>query len=297
MKVSVLIPAFHAESFIVSALESVRAQTHRDWEIIVVEDGSHDRTEELVSRFATRVSQPVFYENLGRNCGVAAARNQLLELAGGEAIAFLDADDTWAPDHLASAVAELARGVDLVVSGVRTVDLADRRVLEDVAPPSALTADPVDTLFAESVIITSSAVVLRTSLVGAVGRFDSTLRIGEDRDYWLRAALVGARFGFTGRFTCNYSKHLSSSMARTHMVAEHIVRFYEKYESLPEIPRRVRRHRLAESLVCLGRLLRRDDRARSAACFWRAWRSEPLNPRIPLHLFLTGWRSMSAAPS
>jgi glycosyltransferase involved in cell wall biosynthesis len=293
MKVSVLIPAFNAGRFILHALQSVRAQAHLDWEVIVVEDGSHDGTEKVVNTFATPSGGRVAYRNLGRNCGVGAARNRLLELATGDALAFLDADDTWESAHLQHAVEKIRHGAELVVSGVRTFDLLTGATREKVEPPVSLVRDPVLTLFQHSAIITSSAVVMTKSLADRTGQFDPTLKIGEDRDYWLRCALEGGRFVTTGSFTCNYAKHETSSMARTLVVAGDAVRFYEKYRSLPDVPMRLRRHLLAASLVCLGRLLRRHDQQRSAACFWRAWQCEPFNPRIPFHLAFTGWRSVA----
>jgi glycosyltransferase involved in cell wall biosynthesis len=295
MKVSVLIPAYHAGAFIRTALDSVRAQSHADWEVIVVEDGSHDETEDLVTRFAAGGVQAVRYENLGSNRGVGAVRNRLLALAQGEAVAFLDADDRWEPAHLANAVDRLARGADLVISDVRTFDLATGRALELYAPPPVLVAQPVLTLFKASVIITSSAVVLTRELCRRTGAFDEALRIGEDRDYWLRAALQGARFALTGAGTCAYAKHLSSSMARTYVVAQHVTRFYEKYRQLDAVPAGLRKHLLADSLLCEGRLLRQHNPGYSAGCFLRAWQCEPLNPRTLLHLAFTGWRSVTAA--
>lgn len=295
MKISVLIPAFNAGRFIGNALQSVRAQTYTDWEIIIVEDGSHDGTEKIVSAFAASSSEArVIYRNLGRNCGVGAARNRLLELATGDALAFLDADDRWEFTHLEHAVEKIRDGAELAVSGVRTFDLTTGAMLEKVEPPPELVRDPILTLFRGSAIITSSAVVMTKSLADRTGQFDSTLKIGEDRDYWLRCALESGRFAATGFFTCNYAKHDASSMARTLTVAGDTVRFYEKYRSLADVPIRLRRHLLAASLVCLGRLLRQNDQQRSAACFWRAWQCEPFNPRIPFHLAFTGWRSVAA---
>ena len=297
MKVSVLIPAYHAGAYILGALQSVRTQLHADWEVIVVEDGSRDTTASQVEAFAASVSQSVSYRNLGSNCGVGTARNRLLELASGKVIAFLDADDTWQPTHLQSAIQHLTQGADVVIASVRTVDLATQEYLQTVTPPDTLLHDPVLTLFRTSAIITSSSVVLTRTLAERVGQFDPTLRIGEDRDYWLRCALEGARFALTGEFTCHYAKHAGSSMAHTTRVAEHELRFYEKYRGLTDVPVGLRRHLLADSLVSLGRLLRGKEPQRSASYFWRAWRCEPMNLRIPVHLAFTGWRSVAASPS
>lgn len=292
MKISVLIPAFNADPFIATALASVRAQTHLDWEIVVVEDGSHDETGRIVAAFAASCAQPVRYDNLGTNHGISVVRNRLIELARGEAVAFLDADDTWEPSHLADAAAEFARGADLVISGVLPFDLVRNRPLAPVPVPPALLREPVLTLFQRSAIVTSSAVALRRELAGRVGAFDPELRIGEDRDYWLRCALAGARLAGTRNLTCNYAKHLSSSMARTYLVARHATRFYEKHQSLAAVPARLRRRLLADSLITLGRLLREHDRSQSSACFRRAWRFAPLNPRIPMQLAFTRWRAL-----
>src|SRR4051812_261534 len=101
MKISVLIAAYHAAPFLPAALACVAAQTHADWELVVVEDGSRDGTEELVRALAAaHPTRRVIYDNLGENRGVAAARNRLLSLAKGDAVAFLDADDEWTPTHL-----------------------------------------------------------------------------------------------------------------------------------------------------------------------------------------------------
>lgn len=294
MKVSVLIPAYQAGGSIAKALDSIRSQTHLNWEVIVVEDGSHDQTQVLVENFASTSGHTVVYRNLGHNHGVGAVRNRLLALATGDVLAFLDADDWWEPVHLQFAVERIRNGADLVVSGVQTFDLDTGAALHPCSPPSNLMNDPVITLFERSVIITSSSVVLTKALADRTGQFDTTLRIGEDRDFWLRCGLEGGRFASSGTITCHYAKHANSSMARTTVVAEHDLRFYEKYRSLADVPARLRRRQQVKSLVCLGRLLRRRDPQRSASCFWRAWRYEPFNPRIPFHLVFNGWRALGA---
>lgn len=295
MKVSVLIPAYNAGRFIATALQSVGTQTYRDWDLVVVEDGSRDGTQAIVDAFGASSGHAVTYRNLGANCGVGTARNRLLETAKGDLIAFLDADDTWEPSHLQHAVAQITAGADFVVSGIRTFDLTTSATLSTVSPPVTLVQDPVTTLFTTSAIITSSAVVMKNTLAQRVGQFDTTLRIGEDRDYWLRCALEGAKFAVTHSFTCNYAKHSSSSMAHTTHVAEYDVRFYEKYRVLADVPMRLRRELLAKSLVSLGRLVRRNDPQRSASYFWRAWRCKPMNIRIPFHLAFTRWKVIAAA--
>lgn len=293
MTISVLIAAYHAAPTIARAIASVQVQTWHTWEIIVVEDGSHDGTEAIVRSLALRSTQIIHYENLGTNQGVAAARNRLLTLATGDVFAFLDADDWWAPDHLALGVRPLAAGPGLVVTGVAPFDLLTGNDLSPVRPPARLTTNPVRTLFDESVIITSSAVLLSRSLAERTGRFDSRLSIGEDRDYWLRAAVAGGRVFIEPALTCHYAKHAGSAMGRTTLVAAQTVRFYEKHAFLDTIPATERRTRLAHSLTTWGRLLRATDPRASAQHLARAWRLTPGNPLILAHWLASSARRLS----
>ena len=107
--ISVVIPAYNAETYIVETVESVLAQTADLLEVIVVNDGSTDRTEELLQGFGDRItllSQ--------ENSGVARARNAGLEVARGEYIAFLDSDDAWLPEKTAKQLEVMQRYPDIV---------------------------------------------------------------------------------------------------------------------------------------------------------------------------------------
>src|SRR4051794_25124057 len=95
MKFSVLMPAYNAADTIDQALQSVFAQTVRPHEILVVDDGSTDATGAIIARYRQRVQ---YFQQA--NAGVAAARNALCARAGGDVIAYLDADDSWHPRYL-----------------------------------------------------------------------------------------------------------------------------------------------------------------------------------------------------
>jgi hypothetical protein len=292
MKISVLIAAHHAAPTILRAIASVQAQTHRDWELVVVEDGSADGTEAIVRTVAAATRQSIRYANPGANGGVAAARNQLLQHATGSAVAFLDADDWWTPDHLRQGVACLAGGADLVATGVRVFDLATERTLAEVRPPAALELDPIGTLFAKSVIITSSCVLLTRAVQRRTGAFDTRFSVGEDRDYWLRVAIAGGRLAIASGLTCNYAKHATSIMSRTQLVAAQAVRFHEKYLDQAAVPVAIRRRLLARSLANAGRLQRATDARASTRLLWRAWRLTPWNVGLLPHLAWSGARML-----
>lgn len=280
MKISCLIAAYKAGHYVGKALESIRAQEHADWEVIVVEDGSRDETEEIVRRFEASVSQRVRYENLGENRGVASARNRLLELAEGDAVAFLDADDWWTPRHLGNAARAFEAGADLVVARIQLFDLDAQKPLESYAPDAEFFRKPLETIFSRSAIMTSSCVAFRRTMAKQAGFFDPAFRIGEDRDYWLRCAAAGARFADSGEVTCFYSKHAASTMAKTLLWAQQEVAFYEKHRDFTPVAPSVRRDCLAHVLTNYGRLLRTEDPQASTSVLSKAWRLRPWSPTI-----------------
>src|SRR5882757_9190931 len=103
-QVSICIPAYRAERYLEATLKSIQGQTFRDWEVIVTEDGSKDRTEDIVRGFAATVNQSVLYNRHDVNHGLPATRNTGIVTARGTWIALLDADDLWQPDHLESLI-------------------------------------------------------------------------------------------------------------------------------------------------------------------------------------------------
>ena len=99
MQVSVITPLFNAEAWIADAIRSLQAQTCPDWELIVVDDQSSDRSLEMVRRFAD-TDHRITVLQLEKNSGAATARNVAIEAARYRYIAFLDSDDVWLPKKL-----------------------------------------------------------------------------------------------------------------------------------------------------------------------------------------------------
>ena len=97
--VSVIVPAYNCEKFIGETIDSVLAQTYKNWEMIIVDDCSSDHTRDIVLNSAKQDSRIKYYF-LQHNSGAAVARNTAMEHAEGEYMAFLDSDDIWVPDKL-----------------------------------------------------------------------------------------------------------------------------------------------------------------------------------------------------
>ncbi len=97
--VSIVMPAYNCEKYVVEAINSILAQTYRNWELLVLDDGSKDNTLRIIEEFSQNDSRIKALPN-GKNMGVSATRNRGIELASGEWIAFLDSDDMWEPEKL-----------------------------------------------------------------------------------------------------------------------------------------------------------------------------------------------------
>jgi len=180
--ISCIVPVFNGEAFIGEALESVFAQTLLPAEVIVVDDGSSDRTADVVRRFGKRVRYL-----RQQNAGPAAARNRGIEAASGELIAFLDADDLWLEEKLARQAQRFARRPELEISltHVRNFWVAELRAEEERMQdhPLATSALPG---------YVTQAMMARRRVFETVGPFDEKLRVGEDTDWFLRASDCGA---------------------------------------------------------------------------------------------------------
>lgn len=99
MSVSIITPTFNSERFIAETIVSVQAQTYQDWEMIIVDDCSTDRTAEIITSFQEKDSRIKYFHN-ATNKGSAFSRNLALQNAKGKWIAFLDSDDLWHPEKL-----------------------------------------------------------------------------------------------------------------------------------------------------------------------------------------------------
>lgn len=97
--VSIITPSYNSEKFIAETIRSVQNQSYTNWEMIIVDDCSSDRTESIISDFINDDPRISFYQ-LQKNSGAGVARNQAVDLAKGRYIAFLDSDDLWKPEKL-----------------------------------------------------------------------------------------------------------------------------------------------------------------------------------------------------
>jgi glycosyltransferase involved in cell wall biosynthesis len=179
--VTVVIGAYNAERHIGEAIDSVLAQSHRPLELIVVDDGSTDRTGAIAASYGDRIrcfTQP--------NGGMAAARNRAIPEARGEFLAFLDADDRFPPDKIRQQLAVFAERPELdVVYGHVTEFLSPELSQEE----RSLLRDPLH----DVPWPTPNLMLVRRESFLRVGLFSTELKVGIGVDWHARSAELGLR--------------------------------------------------------------------------------------------------------
>jgi glycosyltransferase involved in cell wall biosynthesis len=227
--VSVVIPLYNVSEYIVEALDSVFAQRFRDFEVIVVNDGSPD-TPALETALApyrdriTYLTQP--------NAGPSAARNAAIQVARGTYIAFLDGDDRWLPDCLENQVARASVAAspavvfgDAVIFGNPELEGKTLRRLGK----SGVEADFLG-LVTERCSITTSCSMVRRDVCIAVGMFDPALRRSEDYDLWLRIAHAGERFDGTMTVLAEYRRNGTGASSDVDAMVDAMIAVFDKCE-------------------------------------------------------------------
>ena len=184
-QVSVIIPTYNRSWIIKEAIDSVLAQDYKEFELIVVDDGSTDHTSDVLDS-----SRNVIKVLSQKNKGVSAARNRGIAEASGKFIAFLDSDDLWLPQKLSAQVEFFNQTPNALIcqteevwirNGLRVNPKKRHKKLSGMIFKPSL----------ELCLVSPSAVMIQRSLFDRVGEFDETLPACEDYDLWLR---ISCRF-------------------------------------------------------------------------------------------------------
>ena len=211
MKVSVVIPTYNRAYIIRDALESALAQTHNDFEIIIVDDGSADNTREIVESYA---SDKIRYFRHEHNRGCSAACNTGIALAKGDLVGFLDSDDCWMPDYLERQVGFFLRHPEASAVFTDVKIVGDRETIPSLIAlmkrfPKILERKPKSDEYVldgqeiylcllEEVPIKPTALVTRREVYKHAGTFDESWPSGTDWGLFLRLFRSGT-FGYINR--------------------------------------------------------------------------------------------------
>lgn len=197
--VSVVIPAFNASQFIKRTIDSVLAQTYRDFELIVVDDGSTDSTAEIVKNYGSTVRYI-----LQENAGDGPARNTGIAAANGEWIAFLDHDDEWLPEKLELQTALLERNPHLRwcaanyyrAGGQRQVPVGNTAALEKQLAGKEYFDDYFTAVGQKGCALITLTLVIHKDVFPQAGLFDSCWLLCADLDMWWRIAYHFPQIGY-----------------------------------------------------------------------------------------------------
>ncbi len=203
LPVSVVVPAWNVQDYLGRALDSILSQTMAVDEIIIVDDGSTDRTVDIAKGYGDQVRY--LYQE---NSGVSAARNAGVEAATGTWIAFLDADDSWLPEKIAAQLNFLKEQPDLNWISCAYVLPGHPAGSESPRDGKILTFYQLDD---QGVVVLPSCLLIRKDLFYQVGGFRVGRHFGEDTDLWLRIARTDPRIGYLSAPLVHYDFGRSGS--------------------------------------------------------------------------------------
>lgn len=227
--ISVVIPLYNKEQSIASTINSVLAQTYKDFEIVVVDDGSTDNSADVVR--AIDDERIVFISQ--ENQGVSAARNNGILSAKGEYVAFLDGDDLWHPEYLETLVRLISDYPNATLYGIGYSKIHNNNIPHKVEPTSMRgeIENPWDNYVG---YWTGSSSSSSRELLLKAGMFDTRMTHGEDIDMWWRLLLMG-NGAYDNRILAYYRQNAENrAMNRLIPLEKHIPYYIDKYSKARE---------------------------------------------------------------
>ena len=233
--VSAIMPVYNGDRYLSEAIESVLAQTEHNIEIIVIDDGSTDNTGKIAQSYKDNISY--MYQS---NSGAPSARNRGLEMARGEFIAFLDADDLWSKNKLELQLGYLSQdpSIEIVLGYQQIMQLIgvkdENNTFENIAYPS--------------MTLQLGAGLFRKSAFEKVGKFNPELRYADDWDWFMRGRELGISMRMYPETVLFYRRHDRNLTNHKELDNHYTIRMLKK--SLDR--RRQQNHGLATSLPNLS---------------------------------------------
>ena len=225
-RVSVVIPTYNCARFLGRTIDSALRQTYRDFEVIIVDDGSTDETQAVIASYSDSVNY--VYQS---NQGASSARNLAIGHSGGEFIAYLDADDLWSPEKLARQVEYLDAhpACGFVHTEVSVIDEQDQ-ILHSLFNQETGRAIPQGRCVRDVLLrshIQTLTVMERRSAFDQAGSFDPRLPVAQDYLHWILIALAGYEVGYLPEPLGQYRWRAGSLMSSQRRLLEDFVTIYE----------------------------------------------------------------------
>ena len=287
--VSIVIPTYNQSGFLLEALSSVRSQSYRNWEAIVVNNFSNDETVSVVEAFQdSRIS----LVNFANNGVIARSRNAGISLARGEFVAFLDSDDFWEAEKIARCVRRLEEGFDLVCHAERWFGGGRPDRVVRYGPSTHAT---FASLLTRGNCISTSATMVRRDVLTSMNGFRDREEFitTEDYDLWLRIARNGYRITFIDEILGSYRRHAESASSSTarHLSAELAV-LNDHFLTVPSELKKRQTARIAFAHYSAARSFSKNAKTSDATkSFLHSLKLDPFSTRtwvgLILHIGLT----------
>ena len=280
--ISVVIPAYNAERTILETLASVQQQTFSEFELIVINDGSTDRTLELLDTVKDSRLKVFSYTN----GGLPTARNRGISHATGEFIAFLDADDLWTPDKLELQLAALQQHPEAGLAYSWTESFIDEQGKTFYPPnPISFEGNVYAELLVNNFMASGSNPLIRKQAIESIGEFDPACAGCADWDYWLRVAAQW-HFVVVPKTQILYRQSSVSMSSKIELMKQDALVVLEKaYRVAPPELQSLKNQSFAWMYrYCADRFLQHNDQKISEVnqAGHHLWKAICLNPKILL---------------
>lgn len=230
-KVSIIIPTYNYGFVLSETLESVLAQTHQNWECLIVDDGSTDNTEEIVKKYLEKDKRFLYHKQV--NSGVSVARNRGISHANGEFIQFLDGDDLISPQKLSHQIAHFDSNPDIDISytdnfyfrdsnpGVLSYDSAMNNK-EWMYKLQDRGIESIKAMLHHNIAVISSPLLKASILKGGI-QFPSGVALLEDWIFWLKLGFANCSFHYLN----HPEAYTSNRIHRTSVSQKNLVKMKE----------------------------------------------------------------------
>jgi glycosyltransferase involved in cell wall biosynthesis len=269
--ISVIIPAYNAERTILETIQSVLTQSFSDFELIVINDGSTDKTLSLVSSITDPRLKVFSYSN----GGLSVARNRGIERSTGQFISFLDADDLWTSDKLECQLLALQASSKAGAAYSWTCNMSAAGDSFYPGCSVSYNGDVYSKLLVRNFIASGSNCLIRREAIDSAGTFDPSLRSYEDWDYWLRIAPHWL-FVVVPKYQILYRQSLGAMSSKIDVMQEYGLIVIEKaFQSAPNSLKSLKRKCLGMNYhylagMCLANVNEQENWRKAGEKLWKA---------------------------
>lgn len=278
--ISVIVPAYNAEKTILETIQSIQKQTFSDFELIVINDGSTDKTLDLLSTIKDPRLKVFSYEN----GGLPVARNRGISRATGEYITFVDADDLWTPDKLELQLAALQQHPEAGVAYSWTAFIDEEGKYLYAWPPTFYEGNVYPQMLTSNFIANGSNILVRRQFVELAGEFDPILKSVEDWDYYIRLAAL-CSFVAVPKYQILYRRSSQSMTSKVDVMEKYNLIVIERaFQAAPPELQFLKNPTLSNTYLfltqlCLAHVLDKEGVKKAVQKIQRAIQ---LNPKIVL---------------